>query len=75
MTANGTRYLNTHQAGEYLGLSPRTLDRYRVKGSGPIYHRFGGRVRYLAADLDAWAENRRRTSTSDDGTALAGVGR
>ena len=75
MTGNGTRYLNTHQAGEYLGLSPRTLDRYWVKGSGPIYHRFGGRVRYLAADLDAWAENRRRTSTSDDGTALAGAGR
>ncbi len=75
MTGNGTRYLNTHQAGEYLGLSPRTLDRYRVKGSGPVYHRFGGRIRYLAADLDAWAEGRRRTSTSDDGTALAGARR
>lgn len=75
MTANGNRYLNTHQAGEYLGLSPRTLDRYRVKGSGPIYHRFGGRIRYVTEDLDAWAENRRRTSTSDDGTALAGARR
>ena len=75
MTANGTRYLNNKQAAEYLGLSPRTLDRYRVKGSGPVYLKFGGRVRYLAADLEAWAENRRRTSTSDDGTALAGARR
>ena len=75
MTGNGARYLNTHQAAEYLGLSPRTLDRYRVKGSGPIYHRFGGRVRYVAEDLDDWATNRRRTSTSDDGTALTGARR
>lgn len=75
MTGNGNRYLNTHQAGEYLGLSPRTLDRYRVKGGGPVYHRLGGRVRYLVADLEAWAESRRRTSTSDDGAALAGATR
>ena len=75
MTANGTRYLNTHQAAKFLGLSPRTLDRYRVKGSGPVYLKFGGRVRYVTEDLEAWAEARRRTSTSDDGTALTGASR
>ena len=62
-----TGYLSTRQAAEYLGLSTRTLDRYRVSGDGPVFHRFGGRVRYLRDDLDAWAASRRRRSTSDDG--------
>ena len=62
-----TSYLSTRQAAEYLGLSTRTLDRYRVSGDGPVFHRFGGRVRYLRDDLDVWAASRRRRSTSDDG--------
>ena len=68
-------YLSTREAADYLGLSSRTLDRYRVSGEGPVFHRFGGRVRYLRADLDAWAATRRRASTSDDGTALEGEAR
>ena len=66
------KYLSTREAAEYLGLSPRTLDRYRVSGDGPVFHRFGGRVRYTRSDLDAWAEQRRRASTADDGSVLAG---
>ena len=69
MNANGKNYLSTREAADWLGLSPRTLDRYRVSGDGPVFHRFGGRVRYLLTDLEAWAQARRRTSTSDDGTA------
>lgn len=42
---NETRhYLVTREAADYLGLSPRTLDRYRISGAGPVFHRFGGRV-------------------------------
>ena len=69
MNGNGTKYLSTREAAAWLGLSPRTLDRYRVSGEGPAFHRFGTRVRYLAADLDGWAAARRRLSTSDEGTA------
>lgn len=69
MNGNGRKYLSTREAADWLGLSPRTLDRYRVSGDGPAFHRFGGRVRYLAEDLDDWASARRRLSTSDDGTA------
>ena len=65
------RFLRTREAADYLGLSPRTLDRYRVSGEGPVFHRFGGRVRYSIPDLDEWASSRRRASTSDDGTALS----
>ena len=69
MYENGSKYLSTREAAAWLGLSPRTLDRYRVSGDGPAFHRFGGRVRYLVTDLDDWAAARRRLSTSDDGTA------
>ena len=68
MTQRGTIYLNTREAAVHLGLSTRTLDRYRVSGEGPVFLRFGGRVRYLREDLDEWARTRRRKSTSDDGT-------
>ena len=70
MNENGKNYLNTREAAAWLNLSPRTLDRYRVSGDGPVFHRFGGRVRYQVADLETWASARRRVSTSDDGTAL-----
>ena len=70
MNDNGRNYLNNREAAAWLNLSPRTLDRYRVSGDGPVFHRFGGRVRYQVADLETWASARRRVSTSDDGTAL-----
>ena len=53
-------YLSTRRAAEYLGLSARTLDRYRVSGDGPVFHRFGGRVRYACADLDLRRRHRAR---------------
>ena len=67
MNGNDRNYLSTREAAAWLGLSPRTLDRYRVSGEGPVFHRFGSRVRYLLADVEAWASARRRVSTSDDG--------
>ena len=79
MGKNKTRYLDTVQAAKHLGLSVRTLNRYRVSGGGPVFLRLGGRVRYLREELDRWAESRPRTSTSDDGTherpGPAGTGR
>ena len=70
MTDRGTIYLTAREAALHLGLSTRTLDRYRVSGDGPVFLRFGGGVRYLREDLDDWARTRRRKSTSDDGSAL-----
>ena len=49
--------LTTTEAAAYVGLSPRTLERYRVIGDGPPYLRVGRRVLYRRADLDAWIEN------------------
>ena len=61
-----TKYLNNREAAEYLGLSVRTMNRYRVTGDGPPYYRLGGRVRYVRAELDEWVTGSRRTSTSDE---------
>ena len=64
-----TCYLNTPQAAAILGLSPRTLETYRVTGGGPPFLTYCNRVRYLRSDLDAWAIAGRRRSTSDDGAS------
>jgi hypothetical protein len=60
-------YFDTEAAAEYLSLSPRTLEKMRWAGDGPAFYKLGG-VRYTQADLDAWRESRRRTSTSDTGS-------
>ncbi len=66
MSEQPTHYLGTREAAAFLRLSPRTLDRYRVTGEGPAFHKFGTRIRYAHADLEDWAAARRMTSTSDD---------
>ena len=63
---SATMFLSPRQAADWLGLSTRTLERYRGTGEGPVFYRFGRHVRYLQADLDAWAKTRRRTSTRDE---------
>lgn len=36
-------------------MSPKTLEKWRSKGTGPKSHRLGHRtVRYFQSDLDAW---------------------
>jgi hypothetical protein len=54
---------------EFLGLSERTMERLRLEGRGPAFHKFGRRVMYQWRDVLAWADGRRRTSTSDKGGA------
>ena len=61
--------LTTAQAAAALGLSPRTLERYRVKGCGPRFRKVGRWVRYLPVDLERWLNSRSRQSTSDDGSS------
>lgn len=59
------RYLRTSEAGRFLGLSGRTLEKHRTYGTGPVYRKIGGRVVYAVADLQAWAERGAMVSTSD----------
>jgi hypothetical protein len=59
------RYLRTDEAGRFLGLSGRTLEKHRVYGTGPVFRKIGGRVVYAVADLQAWADRGSQSSTSD----------
>ena len=52
------------RAAELLGVSPRTLQKWRVTGEGPAFIKLGKRVGYTRADLDAHVERSRRASTS-----------
>ena len=65
MNNDQSGFFDTRRAAEYLCLSHRTLDSYRVTGAGPAFHRFGNRVRYLKCDLDSWAAERRATTTAE----------
>jgi hypothetical protein len=58
-------FLNNEEAAAFLRLSPRTLEKQRVQGGGPPFRKFGTRVLYSLADLEAWASQRTRFSTSD----------
>jgi hypothetical protein len=64
------RFLRTPDAAVHLGLSARTLEKHRCFGTGPIYRKLGGRIVYAIADLDAWAEQGLRRSTSDPGKGV-----
>ena len=65
MGNDGSGFFDTRRAANYLGLSPRTLDGYRVSGAGPAFHRFGNRVSYRRSDLVEWAASRRATTTAE----------
>jgi hypothetical protein len=59
------RYVRTHEAARVLGISPRTLEKYRCHGNGPTFRKLGGRVVYAIDDLEAWADKAACRSTSD----------
>ncbi|MDT4846643.1 hypothetical protein FQZ97_806720 [compost metagenome] len=59
------RYLTNNEAAAFLRLSPRTLEKQRVIGGGPRFHKFGRRVMYAVADLQAWADARSFETTFD----------
>lgn len=64
------RLLDVREAAARLGLSKSTLDKMRCSGRGPRFIRATDRaIRYDPVDLQAFADERRRRSTSD----LAGI--
>ena len=67
--------LSTEAAAERLGISPRTLEKWRLSGQSPPYRKLGRAVRYAPEDLALWLADRRRLSTSDPGQRGGGAGR
>lgn len=58
-------YLTNNEAATYLRLSPRTLEKLRITGGGPRFHKFGRRVMYALLDLETWANERSFETTFD----------
>ena len=64
--------LTEAEAAERLGFTARFLQNRRARGDGPRFVRVSARaVRYRLTDLEAWAAERLRTSTSDSGATEA----
>ena len=57
--------LNQRATAAYLSISERTLERWRVSGTGPAFVKMNRRVAYRQTDLIEWINSRVRQSTSD----------
>jgi len=57
--------ITTREAAAMLGVAPRTLEGWRLRGGGPRYVAVGRLVRYRRAELERWLAERERASTSD----------
>ena len=55
---------NERETAVLLGISAKTLRRWRWVGKGPRYHKVGAAVRYSDADIELFLDNAKRGSTS-----------
>ncbi len=62
--ASAPANVDTRRAAELIGMSKRTLEKWRSEGTGPPFLKLGRRVLYSVADLEEWLRSRRRYSTS-----------
>jgi len=63
-------FLNQIDLSRRWGISPRTLERWRWLGEGPVFVKLGGRVAYRFEDIESYEQAHMRNSTSDDGQAI-----
>jgi hypothetical protein len=62
----------SREAAAFIGVSPATLENWRVRGEGPAFHKTPGKtgkVLYDPADIVAWREKRRFSSTAEAAAA------
>lgn len=57
--------LTEAQAAHLLCLKPRTLQMWRLRGTGPACIRIGAAIRYRKLTLSAWLSARTAPSTGD----------
>jgi excisionase family DNA binding protein len=59
------RFLTQRQLADLIGVSERTLERWRVEGRGPKFVAIGPRRRlYRVDDVDAWTQSQTFESTA-----------
>lgn len=57
ITKSTASYLRPRELADLLGLTTRTLCRWRAAGRGPTFIREGRIVRYRTEDVDLWARS------------------
>jgi len=50
------RFLTEREVAAATGISVKTLQRWRLLSTGPVYRKLGGAVRYAETDLTSWIE-------------------
>jgi hypothetical protein len=60
MTQIAPTYLTQPELAEFLRVSERTLEDWRVTHSGPPYSKLGRHVRYNIDDVVVWVREQRR---------------
>jgi len=58
-------FLAETEAARFLRVSPRTMQRWRLSGGGPVFRRHGRHVVYSKLDLVEFSESSARRSTSE----------
>jgi predicted DNA-binding transcriptional regulator AlpA len=61
-----SRLVDEHEAAARLGLSVKTLRRWRWAKRGPAWSKIGAAVRYAPADLAAFIAAGRQTTNTDE---------
>lgn len=72
MDAQSSMFLNAKQASQLLGLSPSTLAKWRLSGTGPRYSKLGRRVVYQRGEIESWMAKHTHESTSEYATGNDG---
>jgi molybdenum cofactor biosynthesis enzyme MoaA len=60
-----TKLLLETEVAEFLRVSKRTLERWRMNGTGPSFRKHGRRIVYDIADLNDWSGHHKFSSTSN----------
>jgi molybdenum cofactor biosynthesis enzyme MoaA len=63
--SNCSKLLTVKEAAEIIRVSKSYLDKLRLTGAGPTFHKIGSRVFYDIKDVNAWIGDRRFSSTSE----------
>jgi hypothetical protein len=57
-------HINQTQLAKRWNMSPRTLERWRWLGQGPVFLKLGGRVLYRLEDIESYEANHLQSNTN-----------
>ena len=57
-------HINQAQLAKRWNMSPRTLERWRWVGLGPVFLKLGGRVLYRLEDIESYETNHLQSNTN-----------